>query len=75
MLDIKLIRENLEEVKAGLLKRMAPEKLDLEKIISLDEERRKLSKIVEDMKAERNKFSKTKPTPEIIQEMKVLGGK
>jgi len=75
MLDIKLIRSNLEEVRAGLLKRMPPEKLDLEKIISLDDERRELTKTGEELKAERNKYSKTKPTPEIIVAMKQQGEK
>lgn len=75
MLDIKLIRENLNEVKAGLLKRMPAEKLDLEKIISLDDERRELTKAVEELKAERNSYSKTKPTPEIIASMKTVGEK
>ncbi len=75
MLDIKLIRENLVEVKAALLKRMLPEKLDLEKIISLDDERRVLIKSLEESKAERNRYSKTKPTPDIIGRMKSLGEK
>ena len=75
MLDIKLIRNNLEEVRAGLLKRLPAEKLDLDKIISLDDERRELTKAVEALQAERNKYSKTKPTPEIIAEMKLVGEK
>lgn len=75
MLDIKLIRENLNEVKAGLLKRVPPEKLDLEKIISLDDQRRDLISQTEILKAERNSNSKNKPTPEIILAMKSLGDK
>ncbi len=42
MLDVKFIKENLEEVKQGLLKRMSPDKLNLEEIIKLDDERRDL---------------------------------
>ena len=37
MLDIKYIRDNLDEVRAGLLKMMPADKLDLEKIIKLDD--------------------------------------
>jgi len=73
MLDLKLIREKTFEVKASLLKRMSPEKLDLEKIISLDDERRELTQSLESLQAERNKNSKIKPTPEIIANMKKVG--
>jgi len=73
MLDIKYIRDNLDEVRAGLLKRMPVDKLDLEKIIKLDDERRVIINKVEELKAERNKNSKVKPSPEIIERMKSLG--
>ena len=63
----------MAEVKEGLLKRLAPEKLDLEKIIALDDERRRLTKATEELKAERNKYSKTKPTAEVITTMKAVG--
>ncbi len=43
MLDIKRIRENTEEVKKALLKKMGPEDLDLETIISLDDSRKVLT--------------------------------
>lgn len=75
MLDIKYIRENLETVKVSLLKRMDPEKLDLEAIIKLDDERRELIKEGEALKAERNQSSKSKPDAEIIAAMKSLGEK
>lgn len=73
MLDLKLIREKTAEVKAALLKRMDPTKLNLEKIISLDDKRCELTKQLEDLQAQRNKYSKTKPTPQIIAEMKIVG--
>ncbi|MDD2257660.1 MAG: hypothetical protein PHN43_00375, partial [Patescibacteria group bacterium] len=66
MLDIKKIREELPEVKAALLKRMSPEDLNLEEILNLDDERRKLTTLYEEMQARRKRLSKTKPTPEII---------
>ena len=73
MLDIKLIREHFNEVKAGLLKRMPAAELDLEKIIALDDERRGLLSELENLQAERNKFSKTKPDSETIARLKTVG--
>ncbi|QQG52814.1 MAG: serine--tRNA ligase [Candidatus Falkowbacteria bacterium] len=73
MLDIKFIRENLAEVKTGLLKRMPADKLNLEGVIALDDKRRELIAASEELKAERNRNSKSKPTPETIAEMKTLG--
>lgn len=73
MLDLKFIRENLAEVKAGLLKRMAPEKLKLEELLTIDDKRRELITSLEIFQAQRNKASKTKPTPEIIESMKQVG--
>ena len=75
MLDIKFIRENLAEVKAGILKRIPEDKLNLEAIIILDDKRRELITVSEELKAERNRNSKTKPTPEAIAAMKELGEK
>ena len=75
MLDIKRIRENTEEVKNALLKKMDAEDLDLEAIIALDDSRKVFTAELEEMLAYRNKVSKTKPTPEIIAEVKELGPK
>jgi len=75
MLDIKFIRENLAEVKTGLLKRMSADKLNLEAVLALDDKRRELIAASEELKAERNRNSKSKPTPETIAEMKALGEK
>lgn len=71
MLDIQKIRDEKETVEKALLKRM--DKVDLDSIIKLDDERKKLIQAGDELKAERNKFSKTKPTPEIIEEMKKVG--
>lgn len=73
MLDIKKIREELPEVKAALLKRMRPEDLNLEELLDLDDERRKLTTAYEEMQARRKRLSKTKPTPEIISELRSFG--
>ncbi|MFZ2189690.1 MAG: serine--tRNA ligase [Candidatus Magasanikiibacteriota bacterium] len=71
MLDINLIREKTNEVKQALLKRM--ESVDLETIIKLDDERKNIITKVDELKAERNKGSKGKPTPEEITNMRTLG--
>ncbi len=73
MLDIKYLREHLAEAKEGLLKRLAPQKLDLEGLLALDDRRREIRSALEASQAIRNKASKTKPTPETIAEMKKLG--
>ncbi|MFZ2310634.1 MAG: serine--tRNA ligase [Patescibacteria group bacterium] len=75
MLDIKRIRDNFDEVKAALLKRMDESKLNLEAILELDDKRRALVSELEEMQAYRNSLSKTKPTPEIIIELRAHGDK
>ncbi|PIP29432.1 serine--tRNA ligase [Candidatus Kuenenbacteria bacterium CG23_combo_of_CG06-09_8_20_14_all_36_9] len=57
----------------GLLKRMEQGSFDLDEIIRLDDQRKELIQKADELKAERNKFSKTKPTMEIIEEMKKVG--
>ena len=73
MLDIKYIRENQVAVEKALLKRMAPSDLDLPGLLRLDDDRKALIQKADELKAERNKYSKTKPTPEIIAQMKGVG--
>ena len=73
MLDIKYLRENEVKVKAALLKRMDPADLDLATIFSLDDKRKEIIGKVEELKSERNKFSKTKPDAATITRMKSLG--
>lgn len=76
MLDIKLIRENPEAVKAGLAKRGAAILLD--EVLGWDTERRKLITDMEMLREKRNKASeavgrlkkeKKEPTPEMVAEM------
>ncbi len=83
MLDINKIRNNKEEVKKNLLKRL-PARLtvggkegdfNLDEIIALDDKRKHSISEVEILKAERNKNSHTKPTPEIIEKMRQVGEK
>ncbi len=75
MLDINKIREQKEIIKKALLKRMEKDNLDLDLIIKIDNRRRELLKESESLKAERNKFSKSKPDQEIISNMKKIGEK
>jgi seryl-tRNA synthetase len=74
MVDIKLIRENPELVKRSIKNRNL--KIDIDKILSLDSDKRKILMEVEILKAERNRVSKQgKPTPEIIEQMKQVSQK
>jgi len=71
MLDIKFIRENKELIKTNSKNRLAD--VDIDKLLTLDEKRRGLRSQAEELQAKRNAASKTKPTPEIIAEMKKIG--
>ncbi len=71
MLDIKIIREKTEEVKANCQNRLA--KVDIDRLLELDNQRREVLAKIDDLRAKRNTSSKTKPTPEIIAEMKSVG--
>jgi seryl-tRNA synthetase len=56
MLDIRVIRDNLDAVRAGAkLKRI---EVDLDRLVALDDDRRRLIREVEDGKAEQRKRSK-----------------
>ena len=59
MLDIKLIRENPEQVKANLLKRNF--EVDFTELLSWDSERRELRIKMDQMKNERNVSAKKVP--------------
>jgi len=71
MLDIKFIRENIEVIKKNCQHRLV--KCDIEKLLEKDKERRLLENTIDKLRAEKNKYSKTKPSPEQISEMKNLG--
>lgn len=73
MLDINLIREKTADVKKALLKRMKPSDLNLEEILRLDKKYLEILQKLENLRAEKNKASKTKPTLEIIERMKRAG--
>lgn len=81
MLDIKRIRANSEEVVKALEKRHG--NFPIQKVLELDENRRKLLVQVEEMKAEQNRASKEVPmlkkegkdTTELFNKMKELSAK
>ncbi|MBU0983443.1 MAG: serine--tRNA ligase [candidate division Zixibacteria bacterium] len=81
MLDIKLIRENPEAIRAGAEKKN--EKCDIDLILQLDEQRRVIIRKVEALKAERNRVSgeiaKNKktgnPAENAVAEMREVGKK
>lgn len=81
MLDIKLVRNEPEKVRAGMAKRGA--QVPLDQFINLDEERRRKLTEVEQLKNKRNTVSKEvgrlkaqgQDATELIQEMQDVGGK
>ena len=58
MLDIKLIRENPDKIKAGLKAKEVDCDELIDRILELDEQRRTLLQQTEALKAEQNKVSK-----------------
>ncbi|ABW17584.1 serine--tRNA ligase [Alkaliphilus oremlandii] len=82
MLDIKRIRNNLDEIKAAMARR-GEKDFDLDAVVALDEKRRELLQQVELMKNEQNTVSKEVPklkkegkdATEVMARMKELSGK
>lgn len=73
MLDIKYILENKELVKQNCVNRLS--KADVDLLCLKYEEKLSILREIESLQAERNKNSKTKPTPEIIEEIKKINTK
>lgn len=76
MLDIKFIRENLELVKAGAKKKHIT--VDLDRLIEVDDTRRALLVVVEEMRAKQNVASQNIPSADpqkkqtLLEEMGTL---
>lgn len=70
MLDIKYIRENPEKVKKAAEDKGV--KVDIDTVLKLDEERRKMLVEIEQKRAERNQISKQKGGPEVIAKARQL---
>jgi seryl-tRNA synthetase len=68
-MDLKFIRQNKELVIDGCRKKRV--KVDIDKIITLDEERRELMGRIENLRAEQNKMGK-KPSPKEIGHLKQI---
>jgi len=71
MLDLKFIRENKDLIKNNSKNRLA--KVDIDKLLELDAEKRKIEAELNELQAKRNAGSKSKPSPEKIKEMKKIG--
>ena len=67
MLDIKRIRENLEDIKKAMDRRGEKE-FDLDAVVELDDQRRELLKEVEALKSEMN--IEQKKIPQLMKEEK-----
>jgi len=70
MLSLEYIRNNKEKVLQAAKNK--GRKIELDKIISLDDKRRKLIQQIQVLREERNKAGKSKPTPEIIKRGKEI---
>ncbi|MFA5420531.1 MAG: serine--tRNA ligase [Patescibacteria group bacterium] len=70
MLDIRKIREDKDNVEQSLRKRMGDTEIGLDEIIKLDDQRKEITKSLEEIKAEKNKLSKSKPDEETIKSIK-----
>lgn len=71
MLDIKFIRENAELIKQNTKSRLSSANID--ELLELDKKKKEIEGKIEDLRAQRNVGSKTKPTPEEIDKMKRVG--
>ena len=74
MLDIKFIRENADKIKEAAKNKNIV--LDVDKLLNLDKERRKLQSQIDEFRAERNELAKIgkqgKPTDEQIEKGKKI---
>lgn len=71
MLDIKFIRENTDLVMKNCLNRNV--KVDIDKLLILDEKRREHLAEIEKLRADRNQKSKGKPSDEEIARLRKVG--
>jgi seryl-tRNA synthetase len=71
MLDIKFIKENKELVQENNKSRGVD--VNIDHLLAVYEEKNNLLKTVEEKRNLRNQSSKTKPTAEVIEQMKSLG--
>lgn len=72
MLDIKFIAENKKLIIDNCKKRNVA--VDVDRLLELDEKRRTIITKIDQMRAQRNTGSRTKPTDDEIVKMKQMGG-
>jgi len=70
MLDIKFIRENKELIKSVATKKNI--KVDIDRLLLLDNERKILNQKIEDLRAEKNAISKKIPSMSSAEKEKIL---
>lgn len=83
MLDIKRIRENPDKIKQALAKRKADYNGMIDEVLEIDNKRREISSLTDELKAKQNKASKQIPamkkagedTTAIMAEMRALSEK
>lgn len=68
MIDIKFVRENLDETKKAMQKRHV--EIDFETLIKLDDERKELQQNIETLQAKQNELSKSKERTDEAVEVK-----
>ena len=79
MLDIKFIKENKDIIKESAIKKKI--KVDIDRLIDLDNQRIRISQAIEEMRAEQNKVSETisrlsnEERVKVLEEMKGLKDK
>jgi seryl-tRNA synthetase len=67
---MKFIRENSDMIRKNSRDRLSS--VDIDRLLAADEERRSLDTRIGEMRAKRNAGSKSKPSPEMIEEIKAL---
>jgi seryl-tRNA synthetase len=70
MLDIKYIQENTDKVKKGAQDKGIT--VDIDRLLELNKERVSVMQESENLKSRQNKLSKTKPSDEVIENLKSL---
>ncbi|MDD4062709.1 MAG: serine--tRNA ligase [Candidatus Pacebacteria bacterium] len=73
MLDIKFIKENADQIKKAARDKKID--IDIDRLLSVNEERVRLITEIQEIKTEQNKFSKAKPDLATIESLKILKSK
>jgi len=71
MLDLKFIRDNAELIRKNSKDRLSS--VDIDRLLEVDRAKRETETQLDSLRAERNKASKSKPSPEVIEQMKKTG--